>query len=239
MDYGRPPIALRTSSVAAGAGVMSAIKTAKAMPETPTRTSSFQPAPAAGMRQPSDGSHRVVSSSLYATADGLGNAVPSPAYSNWLSELPEPMDPNERYARELKSYPTGIARSIKRKRADDDSGDERMVNPHIARLTNAFIPPARSPAAPGMATTADAAPGRPTSPPLPQYEMHGRSGHGPVQASHSYNYKRNSLPLLYESPLRRCPVGEVAWDYTVVSFSSFFLSSLFFSFSWSVLVRSP
>ncbi|KAL8377880.1 hypothetical protein RB595_008525 [Gaeumannomyces hyphopodioides] len=60
----------------------------------------------------------MLPTSLYGTADTRGNAVPSPAYDAWLSELPEPVSPGERFVRELQSYPTGVMRGAKRKRGD-------------------------------------------------------------------------------------------------------------------------
>ncbi|EJT70085.1 hypothetical protein GGTG_12258 [Gaeumannomyces tritici R3-111a-1] len=60
----------------------------------------------------------MLPTSLYGTADARGHAVPSPAYDAWLSELPEPVSPGERFERELQSYPTGVMRGAKRKRGD-------------------------------------------------------------------------------------------------------------------------
>lgn len=72
----------------------------------------------------------MLPASLYGTADARGNAVPSAAYDAWLSELPEPVSPSERFERELTSYPTGVMRGAKRKRGTDAAeckrGDVRM-----------------------------------------------------------------------------------------------------------------
>ncbi|KLU91101.1 hypothetical protein MAPG_09624 [Magnaporthiopsis poae ATCC 64411] len=71
----------------------------------------------------------MLSTSLYGTADARGNAVPSAAYDAWLSELPDPVSPSERFERELTSYPTGVMRGAKRKRGTDAAERKRSDIP--------------------------------------------------------------------------------------------------------------
>ncbi|TLD33809.1 hypothetical protein PspLS_00964 [Pyricularia sp. CBS 133598] len=64
----------------------------------------------------------MVTEPLYANLDEQGNSVIHPGFSTWLSALPEPISPIERYQRELKSYPTEVVRLAKRRRDEFECG---------------------------------------------------------------------------------------------------------------------
>ncbi|KAL5877255.1 hypothetical protein ACKVWC_006416 [Pyricularia oryzae] len=65
----------------------------------------------------------MITEPLYADLDEQGNSVIHPGFSSWLSALPDPISPIERYQRELKSYPTGIVRLAKRRRDEFEGGN--------------------------------------------------------------------------------------------------------------------
>ncbi|KAI6358695.1 hypothetical protein MCOR25_007264 [Pyricularia grisea] len=80
----------------------------------------------AGRRRRNDSIHKddveMITEPLYADLDEQGNSVIRPGFSSWLSALPDPISPIERYQRELKSYPTGVVRLAKRRRDEFEDG---------------------------------------------------------------------------------------------------------------------
>ncbi|TLS22677.1 uncharacterized protein PpBr36_06436 [Pyricularia pennisetigena] len=81
----------------------------------------------AGRRQRNGSCHKdevhMVTEPLYTNLDEQGNSVIHPGFSSWLSALPDPISPIERYQRELQSYPTEVVRLPKRRRDEFEGGD--------------------------------------------------------------------------------------------------------------------